>query len=78
MIISDLDPVKINKKLEKVPFMKEPGRKLFHYDSLCQDPLNWQKVRQLKRSFLTGAKVTMVCNQAGQLGSDTLAVLKDV
>ena len=78
MVISDLDPLKINKKLEKVSFMKEVGRKLFHYDSLCQDPLNWAKVRRLKRSFLTGAKVAMTCTQAGQAGTDTLAVLKDV
>ena len=78
LIISDLDPVKINKKLEKVSFMKEPGRKLFHYDSMCQDPLNWTKLRSMKRSFLTGAKVSMICNQAGQVGCDTLAVVKDV
>ena len=78
MIVSDLDPVKINKKLEKVSFMKEPGRKMFHYDSMCQGPLNWAKLRTTKRSFLTGAKVSMVCTQAGQLGQDTLAVLKDV
>ena len=58
--------------------MKEPGRKLLIYDSLCQDPLNRAKLRQMKRSFLTGAKVAMVCNQPGTMGRDTLATLKDV
>ena len=58
--------------------MKEPGRRLFVYDSLCQDPLNWAKLRGMKRSFLTGAKVSMTCTQAGQKGLDTLAPLKDV
>ena len=69
---------KINKKLEKVSFMKEPGRKLFVYDSLCQEGLNWQKLRSCKRSFLTGARITMICETAGQSGRDTLATLKDV
>ena len=78
IIVSDLDPQKVIKKLERVSFMKEVGRKLFHYDSLCQDPLNWAKLRTTKRSFLTGAKVAMVCSQAGQVGTDTLACLKDV
>ena len=78
MVVSDLDATKINRKLERVSFMKEPGRKLFLYDSLCQDPLNWAKLRSMKRSFLTGAKVTMMCQQAGQIGADTLAPLKDV
>ena len=58
--------------------MRELGRKLFHYDSMCQDPMNWVKLRVAKRSFLTGPRVSMVCNQADQIGSDTLAVLKDV
>ena len=53
LVISDLDPVRINKKFEKVAFMKEPGRKMFHYDSMCQDPMNWVKLRVAKRSFLT-------------------------
>ena len=78
LIISDLDANKINKKLDRVSFMKEPGRKMFVYDSLIQDPLNWPKLRQWKRSFLIGAKVGMKCDQAGTMGRDTLAPLKDV
>jgi hypothetical protein len=77
LVISDLDGQKIAKKLEKVSFMREPGRKLFIYDSLCQDPLNWSKLRKMKRSFLTGARVAMHCQQAGQVGQDTLLVVKD-
>ena len=67
LVISDLDPVRSNKQLEKVSFMKEVGRKLFHNDSMCQDPMNWVKLRVVKRTSLTGANVSMVCNQAGQI-----------
>ena len=77
MVISELDSQKIDNKMGRVSFMKEPGRKLFLYDSLCQDPLNWTKLRKMKRSFLTGAKVNMTCQQAGQQGADTLAPVKD-
>ena len=34
IIVNDMDPEKINKRLERVYFMKEQGRKLFLYDSL--------------------------------------------
>ena len=76
-IISEMDAPKIAKKLERVSFMREPGRKVFIYDSLCQEPLNWTKLRKLKRSFLTGARVNLHCQQAGQVGQDTLLVVKE-
>ena len=78
MIISDLDGAKIIKESDRAPFMKEPGRKLFIYDSLSQDPLDWTKLRKLKRSWMGAARVNMVCHQAGQMGQDTLCALKDV
>ena len=51
---------------------------MFIYDSLSQDPLNWAQLRRMTRSFLTGAKVAMVCSQAGKVGQDTLCAMKDV
>ena len=67
----------MGKMLDRVSFMREPGRKLFISDSLVQDPLNWSQLRRMKRSFLTGAKVTMIIIAAGQAGRDTLHILKD-
>ena len=78
LIIADLEPSKISKKLERVTFMKEPGRKLFLYDSMVHEPLNWTKLRKLKRSFLTSAKVNVRCSQPGQPGEDTLSAVKDI
>ena len=43
---------------------------------MVQDPFNWSKLRRHSRSFLTGAKVTMICQSAGQAGQDTLNTLK--
>ena len=31
----------IVERLRKVLFMNEPGRKLFLYDSLCREPVEW-------------------------------------
>ena len=39
LIVSDLDANKIMRNMDRVPFMKESGRKLFVYDCLSQDPL---------------------------------------
>jgi hypothetical protein len=68
----------MNKKLDRVSFMWEPGRNLFIYDSMVRDPLTWSKLRRNKRSFLTGAKVTMICQSVGQAGQDTLNTVKDI
>ena len=68
----------IESKLKQVRFMSEPGRKLFIYDSLCRDPLNWQSLKRMKRSYLVGAKVQMLLTQAGSDGGDTLAVVKNM
>ena len=67
----------MGKKLDRVSFMRELGRKLFIYDSLVQDPINWNKLRRMKRSFLTGAKVNMICQSVGQADQDTLHRVKD-
>ena len=77
LIISKLESVKLNKKFEKLMFMKEGGRKIFLYDSFCQDPLNWNSMKKHKRSFLMGAKVVMKCTEAGVEAQDTLQVVKD-
>ena len=58
--------------------MREPGRKLFVYDSLCRDPVDWSAIKRRKRSFFAGTKVTMQMSQAGDEAGDTLAVLKNV
>jgi hypothetical protein len=62
--------------LKIIPFMNEPGRKLFAYDSLCREPVEWSSIKRLKRGFFAGAKVTMTLTQAGDEAADTLAVLK--
>ena len=67
----------MNNKLDRVSFMRETCRKLFIYDSMVQYPLNWSKLRRHKRSFLTRAKVTMICQSAGEGGQDALNTLKD-
>ena len=76
--VAESEPLAMSKKLDRVSFMREPGRKLFMYDSMVQDPLNWSKLRRHQRSFLTGAKVTMSCQSGGQAGQDTLNTLKDI
>ena len=58
--------------------MNEPGRKLFAYDSLCREPVNWAAIKRHKRSFHAGAKVTMQMSQPGDDAGDTLAVFKNV
>ena len=66
--VTESDPQTMGRKLDRVSFMREPGRELLIYDSLVQDPLNWSKLRSMKRSFLTGDKVNMICQWAGQAG----------
>ena len=46
LIISTLESAKVARKLERVMFMKEPGRKLFFYDSFCREPLNWTSMKE--------------------------------
>ena len=58
--------------------MNEPGRKLFFYDTLCREPVDWGAIKRLKRSFYGGAKVTMRFTNPGDEAGDTLAVLKSV
>ena len=68
----------IENRLKKIPFMNEPGRKLFAYDSLCREPVNWSTIKRHKRSVLSGATVSMQLSQVGDESGDTLAVLKNI
>ena len=65
-------------KLKAVRLLTEPGRKLFIYDALTRDPVNWKNLKKARRSCLTGAKVQMQLCQAGDDAGDTLAVVKNI
>ena len=58
--------------------MTEPSRKLFAYGSSCRDPVAGGAIKQHKRSYFCGAKVTMTLSSVGDDVVDTLAVLKKV
>ena len=58
--------------------MNEPGRKMFYYDSLCREPVDWGAIKRHRRSCFNGAKVTMQLTNAGEESGDTLSVLKNV
>ena len=58
--------------------MTEPGRKLFFYDSLCREPVDWSAIKRLKRSFHGGVKVSMKVTHIGDEDGDTLAVVKNI
>lgn len=62
------------------PLAQEPGRKLFKYDSLVMDPMDWKKLKSQKRMFPhAGGKVTMQLTGAGGSDdADTLQPLKNV
>ena len=45
--VTESDPQTMGRKLDRVSFMRELGRKLFIYDSLVQDPINWNKLRRM-------------------------------
>ena len=38
LVAAAYETTSIEQKLRRIPFMSEPGRKLFIYDSLCKDP----------------------------------------
>ena len=78
IIVSNHETAPIEARLKKIPFMNEPGRKLFAYDSLCREPVEWGAIKRHKRSFHGGAKVTMQLTQPGDDAGDTLAVVKNV
>ena len=78
LIQCDYETAPIETRLRKIPFMSEPGRKLFAYDSLCREPVDWAAIKRHKRSHFAGAKATMTLSQVGDEGGDTLAVLKNI
>jgi len=52
---------------------------LFKFDTLVQEPINWDKLKAHKRSFPIRGKVTMVFDgSGGSDDSDTLAPLKEI
>ena len=48
LVVADYETSKIEKKLKKIQFISEPGRKLFLYDALSRDPLDWAYSEEAK------------------------------
>ena len=78
-VVSKYESDSLVAALGKVPLVQEPGRKLFKYDSLVMDPMDWKKLKQQKRMFPhAGGKVSMtLITSGGSDESDTLAPLKN-
>ena len=76
LVVSPYETNQIDTKLQRIPFMKEPGRKLFVYDSLCKDPADWSSIKRSRRNAFSGTKVAMTLTQIGDDVGDTLAVVK--
>lgn len=71
------DVEQLKKALAKIPLLREEGRRLFLYDLLVSKPLDWEKIRCHKRSYLNrtpAIKMTYGNNQ----GDDSLALLKEL
>jgi len=78
LAIAPYETCHVEKKLAKIPFMSEPGRKMFVYDSFCRDPMDWTSLKKGKRGLISGAKVQMTFTHAGEESGDTLTVLKEI
>ena len=79
IVVSKCESSELAKHLKKVPLLNEPGRKLFKFDTLVHEPMNWDKLKAHKRAFPVSGKVTMVLNgSGGDDDNDTLAPLKEV
>ena len=78
LVTAAYETTSIEQKLRRIPFMSEPGRKLFIYDSFCKDPANWLNNKKNRRNVFAGTKVVMQLSQAGDESSDTLAVTKNI
>ena len=78
LVTAAYETTSIEQKLKRIPFMSEPGRKLFIYDSFCKDPANWLNIKKNRRNVFAGTKVVMQLSQAGDESSDTLAVTKNI
>ena len=78
LIQCECETAPIEQRLKRIPFMSEPGRKLFAYDSMCREPVDWGAIKRHKRSHFAGAKVTMNLSSVGDEAGDTLAVLKNI
>ena len=46
LVTAAYETTTIEQKLRRIPFMSEPGRKLFIYDSFCKDPTDWQNIKR--------------------------------
>ena len=79
IVVSKCESSELAKHLKKVPLLNEPGKKLFKFDTLVHEPMNWDKLKAHKRAFPVSGKVTMVLNgSGGDDDNDTLAPLKEV
>ena len=76
--VTESDPLTMSRKLDSVSFMREFGRKLFIYDSLVQDPLNWSKLCRNKAFLPHRSQRDHDFQSVGQAGQDTLNTLKDI
>ena len=77
LVVAPYETDAIEHKLRRINFLKEPGRKLFLYDSFCRDPANWNTIKRCKRNAIVGGAVAMKMTQIGDEGGDTLAVTKN-
>ena len=76
LVVSPYETNQIDTKLQRIPFMKEPGRKLFVYDSFCKDPADWGNIKRSRRNAFSGTKVAMTLTSIGDDTGDTLTVVK--
>ena len=59
LVVSDMEGSAMIKKLQPLNVLREGVCKGFVQDTLCTDPLSWDKIIQKKRSFTHHAKVTL-------------------
>ena len=77
LIQCEYETAPIEQRLRRSPFMNEPGRKWFAYDSMCREPVDWGAIKRHKRSHFAGAQVTMTLWSVGDEVGDTLAGLNN-
>ena len=59
LVVAAYETMTSEQKLRRIPFMSEPGRKLFIYDSFCKDPADWQNIEKNRRNVFAWTKVAM-------------------
>ena len=48
LIQCEYETAPIEQRLQSIPCMSEPGRKLFAYDSVCRGPGDWGAIKRHK------------------------------